>query len=317
MLINASSRHLATPALAWCLQNHQGLPADFKAYFEAVLGLNEDRNKAMLSGLIRVVVALNAHDIEPILLKGAARLVDGVYPHPSIRFLGDLDLLIEPGRVEEAANALKKIGFAPKPDDPVGLDHHHLPMLHDSSGLGVELHKSAVLPPFDSVLSSTWLWTESSQIKLKGMSVRLPNPTQALVHNVIHDQLLHHNFVRETFELRQLLEFALIVHGQKVDWAEVGRRFKDGNIGEVLATYSAFSQMFLGIRPPALGFKSKSDALAKFKGRMQTRAVILSLAREYICICAREPLAPIRLLSPRTWANRVRVVRNAFNGSVN
>jgi Uncharacterised nucleotidyltransferase len=317
MLINASSRHFAAPALAWCLQNHEGLPADFKAYFEAVLGLNDERNKTMLSGLKRVVIALNAHDIEPMLLKGAARLIDNVYPHLSIRFLGDLDLLIEPGRMEEAAIALKKIGFAPKPNDPVGPDHHHLPMLHDSYGLGVELHKSAVLPPFDSILSNTWLWTESSQIHLDGMSVRLPNPTQSLVHNIIHDQLLHHNFARETFELRQLLDFALIVHRQEVEWDEVDRRFKEANIGQVLATYSMFSQSFLGIRPPALSFEPKADALSKFKSRMQTRAVVLSLAAEYMRICAREPLAPLRLLSPLTWANRVRAVRNAFNSSVN
>ena len=50
--------------------------------------------------------ALNAIGIEPVLLKGAAHLVGGVYPAPSLRVVGDLDVLVPEERVKTAAETL-------------------------------------------------------------------------------------------------------------------------------------------------------------------------------------------------------------------
>ena len=37
---------------------------------------------------------LNEIDIVPVALKGAIRLVDGLWPDPALRFMHDLDLLV-------------------------------------------------------------------------------------------------------------------------------------------------------------------------------------------------------------------------------
>ena len=317
LLINASSRHFVTPALAWCIKDRKDIPSAFLAYFEAVLSLNEKRNAALLQGLRRVVGALNDVRIEPMLLKGAARLLDGSYPAQSIRYLGDLDLLVAADDLSKAAAVTKELGFAAKPDDPVGSDHHHLPMLHDGvSGLGVELHRAAVHPPFDDILPAAWLWRDSRPIRLSGLRVTLPSATQAMTHNVVHDQLLHRHFERQSFELRQLVDFALIQARGEVDWAEVDRRFCDANKGEALATYAAFARELLGA--PSLRLKNHASArsLLEFRRRMQTGAVIRSIAKDYLRRCRDEPLAPIRLFIPHSWGNRLRYVRAAFDKSV-
>jgi len=88
-LINVSSQHFVTPALAWCLKDRNDIPIDIQCYLDA-----GRRNERLLQGLARVVAALNARDIEPVLLKGAARLFDRSYPTQAVRFLGDLDILI-------------------------------------------------------------------------------------------------------------------------------------------------------------------------------------------------------------------------------
>ena len=44
--------------------------------------------------LAHVAAALNEIDIVPVALKGAIRLIDGLWPDPALRFMHDLDLLV-------------------------------------------------------------------------------------------------------------------------------------------------------------------------------------------------------------------------------
>jgi hypothetical protein len=72
-----------TPVLAWCLLHKlTALPPEIRDYFEGILTLNIKRSETLLTGL--AFRALNAVDIEPVLLKGAARLIDGTYPAPML-----------------------------------------------------------------------------------------------------------------------------------------------------------------------------------------------------------------------------------------
>jgi Uncharacterised nucleotidyltransferase len=80
LLIEASSYHCVTPALGWCLKDQIAVPSDARNYLDTILALNGRRNEALLEGLARIVGALNAIDIEPVLLKGSARLIEASYP---------------------------------------------------------------------------------------------------------------------------------------------------------------------------------------------------------------------------------------------
>ena len=105
LLIEMSSFHFVTPSLAGCLQD-ETVPRDVREYMDALLALNGRRNAVQLEALLRIVAALNAIDIEPVLLKGCARLVQGDYPQPNMRFLGDLDVLVPTHRTKDAYAAL-------------------------------------------------------------------------------------------------------------------------------------------------------------------------------------------------------------------
>ena len=74
LLVEASSYHLVVPTLAWCLQRDPEVPLEVNDYFRAILAANVKRNTRLLSGLERVVQALNGIDIEPVLLEGTALL---------------------------------------------------------------------------------------------------------------------------------------------------------------------------------------------------------------------------------------------------
>ena len=141
LLVEASSYHYVTPALAWCLRERSDLPPEIRDYLDAALALNARRNRHLTEALARIATSLNAIDIEPVLLKGAARLVDGVYPAATLRFLGDLDILIPAERAQEAAAVLKRMGFEAIETAGWNAAHHHLPMLREpDTGACVELH---------------------------------------------------------------------------------------------------------------------------------------------------------------------------------
>src|SRR5262249_47539048 len=141
LIIEVASFHYATATLAACFDSGTDVPGDVRNYFEAALALNKERNEKILSTLARVAGLLNAIDIEPVLLKGTALLIEGIYPQPSMRILGDIDILIPRNRSAEACAALKAVGYDTNWSAVSPPTHHHLPMLLDpETGTGVELH---------------------------------------------------------------------------------------------------------------------------------------------------------------------------------
>lgn len=262
LLIEFSSQHLVTPALAWCLKDAANNSADARAYFAAVLELNTTHNAGILDGLARVLAALNKAGIQPILLKGAAHLVEGIYPAPGIRIVGDIDLLVATDEAAAATAALHAIGFV-TPPTPVSKTHHHLPMMHDHEArLTVEIHTRVEHRLPDLIAPYAWFRQNTRQLPFRGLRALLPDPTRIIAHNVIHGQLNHENEREGMIGLRQLLDFALIRarHGARIDWPELERRFARGGADEVLATYVAFAKKLLG--QPAPRMKSRPRAAA-------------------------------------------------------
>ena len=74
LMVEVASFHFVTPALAWCVSRDADVPSDVRDYFKSMATLNDQRNERMLAGLARASGLLNAIDIAPLLLKGAAQL---------------------------------------------------------------------------------------------------------------------------------------------------------------------------------------------------------------------------------------------------
>ncbi len=322
LLIEASSHHYVTPALAWCVRDRSGLPSEVHDYFDAALALNGRRNERLTEALARVAAALNATDIEPVLLKGAARLVDGVYPAAKLRFLGDLDVLIPADRSSDAASALMRIGFEASADATWNGTHHHLPMLRESdTGACVELHTELSLPPNDAIVPAAWFGMNTMPFGLHGARVRLPDATRTVAHNIVHDQLNHENYRWGRVQLRQLLDLAMFRarYENMIDWAELDRRFCSAGQGAVLATYLAFAEDLLGqAAPPDLGHAPRMRAMADFRRDIDWPAMRmlahLRMPIDYVVARRGDPLHILkRLVSPQTWSAAVQLVRAAID----
>lgn len=321
-LIEGSSHHYVTPALAWCLRDRIGIPAEIRDYFEAALALNGERNQRLIEALTRVAAALNAIDIEPVLLKGAGRLVDGTYPMPALRVLGDLDILVPVNRSADAFAALQRSGFHNNADaTPLPPAHHHLPMLCErDTGAGVELHTELTRAPHDVIIPSAWFWERSTPFQLQGLRVRLPDATASVAHTVVHDQMLHIRYELRRFELRQLVDLAVVraKHESAIDWGEIDRRFSGAGVGQVLATYLEFARVFFGQRPPRLSHAPRRRAVADLRRILQPPVTphLATAARmpvDYLMARLRDPRGLLKLFSSETWTKRFRLIRSTLD----
>ncbi|MGB9364810.1 MAG: nucleotidyltransferase family protein [Xanthobacteraceae bacterium] len=273
LMIEVASFHYVAPALAWCLRD-EPMPDDVGEYFSSVAALNGQRNERMLAGAARVAALLNGIGIEPVLLKGCAMLAEGLYPDPSLRLMGDADILIPRERAAEAVAVLTGAGFATKASDVVVPPaHHHLQPLHDpETGLGVELHTDVMSRESDAVIATDWFCTDARLLTLRGHRVRVPAPTPNAGHCIFHSQIFHSLHARKTLQLRSLLDLALLRarHDAAIDWAVLDRRFAAAGFGEALATYLHFADALFGQPAPALSHAPAPGALAELS-RLQSR----------------------------------------------
>jgi hypothetical protein len=285
----------------------------------------------LCESLAHAVAALNAIDIEPVLLKGAAHLVGELYPTPAIRLMGDLDLLIPQERGDDAVAALARIGFYV--DQALPEAHRHLPLMrHVETNVVVELHNRLSDRRSDPVVAVSWVREQSVRTAFRDLRVRLPGPAALIAHNVVHDQLIDRNYNWTQFELRQLLDLALIRarHEPAIDWAELDRRFSLAGFGRVLATYLCYDELLFGQPMPAIASAPRARAVERLRQAMDESPVkrqarkarralwtvrynlLAGLPKAYLAARRRHPLGLIRLFDPRTWMNRLRVIGRAL-----
>jgi hypothetical protein len=135
LLIEISSHHYVTPALAWVTIGNPDIPSDVRDYLDAILALSSKRNEMLLNDLERIVRKLNTIGIVPVPIKGLAHLIGGLYPARGFRAIGDIDVLIPKERAKEAVSALENLGYAITQTLPE--THQHLPqMRHVETGSG-------------------------------------------------------------------------------------------------------------------------------------------------------------------------------------
>lgn len=268
LIVEVASFHAATTTLATCFDPDGDIPGDVREYFASMLALNDKRNEQMLSTLARVAGLLNAIDIEPVLLKGAALLVEGIYPQPSMRIMGDIDILISQSRSPEACAALKAAGFDTKWSAVSPPNHHHLPMLVDpETGTGVELHTDVISRSTDAIIATDWFHEKARPTLFRGQRVLLPEPTRNAGHIIFHSEIFHEHYDLNKVQLRHVVDLALLRarHANAIDWDELDRRFSAGGAGEVLATYLHLIDTLLGQAAPRLSHAPRKDAVAELR----------------------------------------------------
>ena len=151
----------------------------------------EFRMHYLQSRLTQTVAALHAAGIRCLLLKGAA-LASTLYASFTERPMLDLDLLVKPQDARRAYELLQTIGWAvPAAERSVVLRQggiHHLPALHDASGMAVnvEVHTELIPPGHPFGFSAEDVWAEARPLEGPLAGAFVPSPEHLALHSCIH-----------------------------------------------------------------------------------------------------------------------------------
>jgi hypothetical protein len=209
-LIALAGDHFITPTLAVAMKDAAGLPSQVREYLGAVALLNRERNEHILAAVDSAAVCLAEAGITAVFLKGAAHLVDGLYPDLACRFLGDVDVLVPRLAAPAAIRALADIGFsdfAPSTRRWIALRRHDSPLQrHVDSGVGIEVHREVLNLAYPGLVSSDVVLQTAVPANLRNGVLVSDTRTRAL-HAILHDQL-GHGWRRRRCGLRTLCDVA-------------------------------------------------------------------------------------------------------------
>lgn len=281
-LARLAGRHCITPMLAACITDPElrsRLPDDFALYLDFIHTENSQRNRALRLQLKQIATCLNQIGIEPVLLKGAIRLVDGLYRDPGWRFMRDLDLLVPRDRLSDAVAYLASAGYSFTQETAALPERHrHLPpLMRDGDAAVVEIHAD-LLPQRREFCRAEDVLARSRPVDLAGARVRVPASTHQLAHLIGHDRFDSNLHLSGMFLLRSVFETALLCRdehaiGQLLDLAATAglarcARVRLGLASRLFPEYVAppsGGDLFERLQVPALAAMERIDQNGRWR----------------------------------------------------
>ena len=235
-------RHHLEPYLYFHLKSHaspgavpEALLAGLRHQYHTVAVFNT----RLFHDLAAILRLFAAADIPVMVLKGAY-LADTVYPHPGLRPMVDIDLLIHRHDLQRAFAVLAEQGYGPVGEagggrregetpgmdlrcpEPVDSVQSHLPTLSRPVGAGpapipVEVHWTIVRPGSRLSLVPEALWVRACRVDVAGIATLALSPEDLLHHLILHfaaDDLFRPG-------LLSLLDLAKVIDhfSGRFDWA--------------------------------------------------------------------------------------------------
>lgn len=192
---------------------------------------------------LKTILTLFEHEkIGTIILKGAWS-AEFLYPHPALRTMHDIDILLMPKSEKNAYQLIKNNGYTPYAGEYNG--PKHLPTLVPiNRGLAVELHHD--ISGRSNRFTAEQLWQYSELIEISGVKTRAFNREMFFLHHCLH-------MIEEYFGngIKNIMEAAFIVNQQLFDIAKLLKLADHLGLSSVLALSLAVVQKLFGIGIPA------------------------------------------------------------------
>ena len=225
-------------------------PREVADFFEAIHELNAERNRQLLGEVEALALLLNQVGIEPVLLKGAAYLLTGVYPDPADRLLQDIDFLVSPAQSRQAFEVIESAGYEPYIPNPTVLVRHHYPTLTQIHRVPVEIHHRLGHGACRRLLTADEIVSSSTPMQLGQAVVRIPSAGHLMTHLIVHSQLQHGSYYRIWPSLRAMLDLILLGRRFAVDWDAIQDRFRRHGKSAILNLHLMQVEKAMGFRTP-------------------------------------------------------------------
>lgn len=204
---------------------------------EQTSGLLEAHGTAMLvplaveRGLLELATELHAENVEFVVLKGPA-LAHTVYPDPSWRYFGDLDLLVRGVDWQKATTLLERLGYRRAlPEPRGGFDQRFgkAAEFRRPSGIEVDLHRTLVVGPFGLWIEPEALFESTTELPLWHRAFRRLDDTMLQIHACMHASLGSMTPLKVPVR-----DVAQVAHNAHVDWDALAERAARWNLRAVV-----------------------------------------------------------------------------------
>jgi hypothetical protein len=310
------------------------IPDEVLQCLDGAEALNAERNSLFIGEAVHAAKLLNRIGIRPVVLKGLAYLMAGVYPNLGSRYLADIDFLLPAAEISLAVGQLRAHGYRENASDLLsGLRHHHPGM--GRSGLPqIEIHNRVGLGVCDRLLPACAILDGAKPFTLDGARFLIPSPTHLVSHLILHSQLAHPYSQRIFPPLRAQYDLARLQarFGQDIDWISLAQAFSRAGESSTLALHLLQAHHDIGFKIPESlsGATSGSVPDFGFFNRIRWRRRLLLNRHPWIrsvdpiyvsmsLLSRRIRLLPALLSQPTSWVplvrrlTRVEFYSNLFN----
>lgn len=227
LLMEMVRQHRLAPLLHWRLTNERAdlpVPESIRDNLAATFKSSTIRALTLQRELVLTHRILDKAGVPHIALKGAY-LAFHVYPHPAIRPLRDLDILVPKERALEAFQVLIDGGLTrPKqyqgdPSAAIEQDKHLPPLFSPSGNVFVELHNLLFSKRISGGRSSDLaddphLWQRTISQSVVDESLTYMSHADLLLHLIVH-AVYDHKFNNGPLTLYDL---ACLLERESIDW---------------------------------------------------------------------------------------------------
>jgi hypothetical protein len=246
----------------------ESLPEESQIQLRNISQVWAARHLAYVSEAARLVTALAREGVEAIPLKGAALMLGGYYTQAGLRAATDIDLLIDPARIEQADRIVEADGYmhlpgkrAARPRQRLANDVNHLWPRRGPGGIILELHHRAFQfarrqRDFDFVeLRRRAALGHSAD----GIPLLLPSPTDLAFH-LVHHTLVDLQTTRAI--LRTIADLHFIFARRPEARDQMQAQADDFGFGGAARLASEVERLLAGGAPDELDEAVKDDRIA-------------------------------------------------------
>jgi hypothetical protein len=264
------------------------------------------RNRQILSEVARIGAGLRLRDVPVMLLKGAALAAD-VYDDPALRPMADVDILVPPDRLHEAAESIAASGYEPSDgrsiEQFISWCHHISPYVKDGVPT-VEIHWTIERPTSPFTIDLDGLWQRARSIRIDGEAVFTPAAEDMVLHHALHTSY-HHRFSRAA--LKTLCDVCAVIGdaGERFDWRSLVAIANAAGAGPFIYCSLRLAAAMLACPVPAHVFESLDHS--------EEDDAMFAAARHYVVTPPIElPVTYEEMNEHAGLRGKMRVLREAF-----
>jgi hypothetical protein len=246
------------------------------------------RNARIREQFAELLAPLNEIGVEPIPMKGLARLLGSTTNE--CRLLSDIDIMVPADRRDACAEVMSRLGYVPT-EEP---DARAPVVFGRGSDVGsVDLHTR--LRPFYLDLGYEELARLCRGTQLASGTVLMPSPTGEALMLIAHDQLHDADYWRGLVDVRHLLDLEEIID-EGIDWPALAAVFPTGSCRRAMEVALLTVRELVGADVPPVYRGGAWAGLQVRRRRLQARLPALQHVLTLLTIAADPP----RLSGPPT-----------------